>query len=316
MKLATLDSGPGGRTAVVVGDDLLDFARMAAFVPLAGWVPPAMPALLAGGATGLDIIRRVVDDVQRRSADEQAAMRQDRALVPYADAALLAPVPAPGILLSHGRAYHSHRREMRGGNYDPASAEGPPSAFLKNNNSIVGTGRPIRLPADVPNMVDLEVEFSIVFGAVCHQIDRADALKYVAGYTLINDVSARDWVEESRKTNNMDLVRISKQYPTFTPVGPVITTADEIPNPNDVNIGSSINGKTMQDANTRDLIYGVEYLIEYFSRWYAFGPGDILTTGSPAGNGFGRKPPVFLQAGDLVTVSSDRIGALSNPVVA
>ena len=315
MKLATLDTGPGGRTAVVAGDELLDFARMAAFVPLAAYVPASMPALLAAREPGLDIVRRIVDDVRGRSADEQGAMRAGKALIPYSDDALLAPVPAPGILLSHGRAYHSHRREMRGGDYDPASAEGPPSAFLKNANSIVGTGRPIRLPADVPNMVDLEVEFSIVFGTECHQVGRADALRYVAGYTLINDVSARDWVEESRRTNNMDLVRISKQYPTFTPVGPVLTTADEIPDPNDVNIASAINGRVMQDANTRDLIYGVEYLIEYFSRWYAFRPGDILTTGSPDGNGFGRKPPIFLRPGDLVTVSCDRIGTLSNPVV-
>jgi acylpyruvate hydrolase len=316
MKLVTLDTGPGGRTGVVIGDDVLDFARAAAFVPLAAWVPAAMPALLAARNDGLEIVRRVADEVQRRSADEQAAMRADGALRDYDDCALLAPVPLPGIVLSHGRAYAAHRKAMRGDLYDPTADYGQPSAFLKNGSSIIGTGKPIRLPASNPNMVDLEAEFSVVFGSDCHQVDEADALNYVAGYTMINDVSARDWVEESRVTNNMDMVRISKQFATFTPIGPAIVTADEIADPNDVHLGSSINGNVMQDANTSGLIWRVEFLIAYFSRFYPFRAGDILTTGSPAGNGFGRKPPVFLQPGDIVSVYSDRIGSLTNPVVA
>lgn len=316
MRLVTLDTGGQGRTGVVVGDDVLDFTRAAAFVPLAGFVPAAMPALLAARDEGLEIIRRVVDAVQRRSADEQAAMRAEGALRAYDACALLAPVPNPGIVLSHGRAYLSHRKEMRGDQYDASTESEPPSAFLKNGSSIIGTGKAIRLPASNPNMVDLEAEFSIVFGADCHQVSQEDALTYVAGYTMLNDVSARDWVAESRKAGNMDMVRISKQFATFTPIGPAIATADEIPDPNDAHLGSSINGNVMQDANTSQLIWRVEYLISYFSYFYPFRAGDILTTGSPAGNGFGRKPPIFLHPGDVVSVYADRVGALTNPVVA
>jgi 2-keto-4-pentenoate hydratase/2-oxohepta-3-ene-1,7-dioic acid hydratase in catechol pathway len=314
MRLVTLDAYPGGRTGVLHGDEILDFGLVSAFVPLAAWVPSAMPVLLAAGEAGLDVIRRVVDEVERRSEDERAAMRERGGLRPYDERALLAPIPLPRMLLSHGRAYRSHRAEMRA-SYDP-TVEEPPSAFLKNANSIVGPGGAIVLPPQCDDMVDLEVEFSIVFGADCHAVDEADALRYVAGYTLINDVSARNWVLDFRETGNPDLNRMGKQLPTFTPLGPVVTTKDEIPDPNAVAIGSSINGRPMQSANTADLIYRVEALIAYFSRWYRFRAGDVLTTGSPGGNGFGRKPPIFLRAGDTVTVSAEGIGDLSNPIVA
>ncbi len=313
MKLVTIDSCPDGRAGVIVGKHILDFGRATAFVPLASWVPASMRTLLAAGTVGLDIIRRIVDDVNGRSADEHAAMRACAALIPYDEHALLPPV-MPGVLLSHGRAYLSHRKEMRGDLYDPA-AEEPPSAFLKNLNSIVATRKPIRLPADAAEMIDLEVEFSIVFGRTCHKVSADEALQYVAGYTLINDVSARDWAANFNLTKNPDLNRMGKQFPTFTPLGPVIVTADEIPDPNNVNLGSSINGTIMQQANTSDLIYRIEYLISYFSRWYEFRPGDVLTTGSPAGNGFGRKPPIFIKPGDTISVYADHVGALTNPVV-
>ena len=314
MKLVTLNAYPAGRTGVLIGDEILDFGLASAFVPLAAWVPESMIVLLAGGAAGLDIIRRVIDDVRGRSADEQGAMRVARALQPYDDRVLLAPVPVPRMLLSHGRAYHSHSAGMRE-SYDPTE-ERDPSAFLKNANSIVGPGAAILVPPQCPDMIDLEVEFSVVFGADCHNIEEADALRYVAGYTLINDVSARDWVKHFRETGNPDLNRMGKQLPTFTPLGPVITTKDDIPDPNDVRIGSSINGRVMQDAHTSDLIHRVEWLIAYFAQWYKFRAGDILTTGSPGGNGFARKPPVFIKAGDTITVSAEGVGDLTNPVVA
>jgi acylpyruvate hydrolase len=314
MRLVTIDAYPNGRTGVLIGDDILDFGLAAAFVPLAAWVPASMPVLLAGGDAGLDVIRRVVDAVQGRSADEQHAMRAARALQAYDDRLLAAPV-LPRVLLAHGRAYKSHSAGMRPGETPPEVDE-PPSVFTKSVNSIIGPGAPIVLPAQCPDMVDLEVEFSVVFGASCYNVDEADALKYVVGYTLINDVSARDWVKDFRETKNPDLNRMGKQLPTFTPLGPVITTKDGIPDPNAVNISSSLNGTIMQSANTAELIYRVEWLIAYFSRWYEFRAGDVLTTGSPGGNGFARKPPVFFKPGDTVCVSAEGIGSLVNPVVA
>jgi acylpyruvate hydrolase len=309
MKLVTIAAPLGGRTGVVVGDDVLDFAAAAAVLPLAAWVPPGMPALLAGGAEGLDLIRRLVD----RVGPARERLRAAKALVPFAAVELAPPVPRPGIVLSHGRAYWSHLKEMNGAN---AKSEDEPHGFMKNVNAIIASGAPIVLPPQCPDMVDLEGEFSVVFGAPCHNVAAADAMAHVAGYTLINDVSARNWVEAFRATKDPDLNRMGKQLPCFCPMGPVIATKDEIADPGNVRMVSAINGNTMQDSNTSDLIWNIPTLIEYYSRWYRFMPGDVLTTGSPAGVGFGRNPKIFLKPGDVVTVTVAPVGVLSNPVMA
>jgi 2-keto-4-pentenoate hydratase/2-oxohepta-3-ene-1,7-dioic acid hydratase in catechol pathway len=165
-------------------------------------------------------------------------------------------------------------------------------------------------------MVDLEGEFSVVFGAPCHNVSEAEAMERVIGYTLINDVSARNWVESFQKTKDPDQNRMGKQLPTFCPMGPVIATKDEIADPNDVHMVTTLNGKVMQDSNTSDLIWNIQQLIAYYSRWYRFMPGDVLTTGSPAGVGYGRTPKVFMQPGDVVTATATAVGTLSNPVQA
>jgi 2-keto-4-pentenoate hydratase/2-oxohepta-3-ene-1,7-dioic acid hydratase in catechol pathway len=307
MKLVTIEAWPGGRTGALIGEEVLDFALAAPSLPLANYVPSAMPALLAGGAKGLDVVRRVIDG----ATAQKARLRETGALKPLAAVKLLAPVPRPGILLSHGRAYKSHLREMN--RTQPAEN---PSAFMKNVNSIVGTGTPIRLPPQCPDMVDQEAEFSIVFGAPCHNIREDEAMACVAGYTMINDVSARNWVENFQKTGDPDLNRMGKQLPGFTPMGPVIATKDEIPDPHDVTVRSMINERVMQDAHTSDLIWTIPFLISFFARWYRFMPGDVLSTGSPAGVGYGRNPKVFLKPGDVISVSASGVGALSNPIVA
>ncbi|HXQ53461.1 MAG TPA: fumarylacetoacetate hydrolase family protein [Stellaceae bacterium] len=306
MKLVTISVPPGGRPGVVVGDDVLDFALAAPVLPLAGWVPPAMPALLAAGSEGLDLVRRLVDRVA--SGGVAARLKEAGALRPLASLALLAPVPRPGIVLSHGRAYKSHLKEMN------SKGEDEPHAFMKNVNAIIGPGAPIVLPPQCPAMVDLEGEFSVVFGAPCHNVSEAEAMNYVAGYTIINDVSARDWVESFQKTKDPDQNRMGKQLPTFCPMGPVIATKDEIADPNDVHMVTTLNGKVMQDSNTSDLIWNIPQLIAYYARWYRFMPGDVMTTGSPAGVGYGRNPKVFMQPGDVVTATVEPVGTLSNPV--
>ena len=307
MKLVTIEAWPAGRTGALLGEEVLDFALAAPSLPLANYVPSAMPALLAGGAEGLDVVRRVID----AAAGQTARLREAGALKPLAAIKLMAPVPRPGILLSHGRAYKSHLREMN--RTQPAEN---PSAFMKNVNSIVGTGTPIRLPPQCADMVDQEAEFSIVFGAPCHNIGEDEAMACVAGYTMINDVSARNWVENFQKTGDPDLNRMGKQLPGFTPMGPVIATKDEIPDPHDVTVRSMINERVMQDAHTSDLIWTIPFLISFFARWYRFMPGDVLSTGSPAGVGYGRNPKVFLKPGDVIAVSASGVGVLSNPIVA
>lgn len=307
MKLVTIEAWPSGRTGALIGEEVLDFALAAPILPLANYVPGTMPALLAGGAEGFDVVRRVIDG----ASAQKARLREAGALKPLAAVKLLAPVPRPGILLSHGRAYKSHLREMN--RTQPAEN---PSAFMKNANSIVGPGTAIRLPPQFPDMVDQEAEFSIVFGAPCHNIKEDEAMACVAGYTMINDVSARNWVENFQKTGDPDLNRMGKQLPGFTPMGPVIATKDEIPDPHDVTVRSMINDRVMQDAHTSDLIWTIPFLIAFFARWYRFMPGDVLSTGSPAGVGYGRNPKVFIKPGDVISVLGSGVGTLSNPIVA
>ena len=306
MKLVTLSIPPGGRTGVVIGYDVLDFALATPLLPLAGWVPPDMRDLLAAGSEGLDLIRRLIDRVE--SGGMASRLRETGALKPLASTPLLAPVPRPGIVLSHGRAYKSHLAEMN------SKGEEGPHAFMKNVNAIIGPGAPIILPPQCPDMVDLEGEFSIVFGKPCNNVGEAQAMDHVAGFTLINDVSARNWVEQFQRTKDPDQNRMGKNLPTFCPMGPVIATKDEIADPDDVHMVTALNGKVMQDSRTSDLIWNIRQLIAYYSRWYPFMPGDVMTTGSPAGVGYGRNPKIFMKPGDVVTATVEEVGTLSNPV--
>ncbi len=314
MKLVTLKAHGGGQTGLLIGDEVLDFSVAQRVLPLAHWIPAAMPALLAAGPEGLDLLRHLLDRVLRSREDEAARLRECGALSALTPSSLAAPVPRPGIVLSHGRAYFSHLREMQGTDRPKPTAE--PTAFMKNVNAIIGPNEPIVLPPQCADMVDFEGEFSVVFGAPCHNVSESEALERVAGYTIINDVSARNWVENFEQTGDPDLNRMGKQLPGFCPIGPVIVTKDEIPDPQNVTLTTTLNGKVMQQAHTSDLIWRITELIAYFSRWYPFRPGDILTSGSPAGVGYGRNPKVFMQPGDVVAVTVQGVGTLSNPIVA
>jgi 2-keto-4-pentenoate hydratase/2-oxohepta-3-ene-1,7-dioic acid hydratase in catechol pathway len=154
-------------------------------------------------------------------------------------------------------------------------------------------------------------------------VSEADAMDYVAGYTIANDVSARDWVgpvfaaeKPFDAISAWDRNLLGKQLPTFCPCGPVITTKDEIVDPHDLQMTTRLNGEVMQSSKTDDLIFNLPQIISYFSKYYRFSPGDIVTTGSPPGVGAGRKPPVFMKPGDVVEVEIEGIGTLSNPIAA
>ncbi len=310
MRLVTIDAPPHGRPGVLVGDEVLDFARAARAVPLAAFVPGSVAAILAAGDEGLDIVRRVID----RAEAAGTALGEIGALTPYDETWLLAPLPRPGIVLSHGRAYLSHLKEMQKTD-TPKVAENP-TAFLKNGSAIIGPRQPIVLPPQCPDMVDLEGEFSVVFGRTCHAVSVEDAMDCVAGYTIVNDVSARNWVENFRTTGDAELNRMGKQLHSFCPMGPWVVTKDEIDDPHRLRMTSAVNGEVFQDCTTDDLIWRIPELVSFFSRWYPFEAGDVLTTGSPPGVGYGREPKVFLKAGDVVTISVSGVGTLENPVVA
>jgi len=172
-------------------------------------------------------------------------------------------------------------------------------------------------------MIDYEGEMTFVFGKSCHNVSEAEAMGYVAGYTIANDVSARDWVgpiftvtKPFEAIAAWDHNILGKQLPTFCPCGPVIVTKDEIADPHNLQLTVTLNGEVMQSSSTDDLIFNLPQIISYYSKFYRFSPGDIVTTGSPPGVGVGRKPPVFMKPGDVVEVEVEGIGKLSNTVVA
>ena len=277
----------------------------------------ARPGRLAGDA--IVDLQALAPDV--RTILEQNLLGKAAAVVghsvPLKEVKLLAPIPNPGMVLSVGMNYHEHLKEMK----TPVPEK--PAAFTKSVASIVGPEAPIRIPPSNPDMLDWEGEFSVVIGRPCHRVKAAQALDYVAGYTIVNDVSARDWVAPIFSAQGImgpihawEHNLLGKMFPTFCPMGPVLATRDEVPDPANVKLQTRLNGMVMQDANTDDLVFSVVELIEYYSQFYLFRPGDVITTGSPSGVGYGRKPKLFMKAGDVVEVEVQGIGVLRNPIAA
>jgi 2-keto-4-pentenoate hydratase/2-oxohepta-3-ene-1,7-dioic acid hydratase in catechol pathway len=197
-----------------------------------------------------------------------------------------------------------------------------PQAFLKLPSVIVGPSAEVALPPQAPNHVDFEGEICAVIGRACHNVSVEEALDYIAGYTITNDVSARDWVPGITKAKTAaegraawEINNMGKQFPTFAPLGPALVTSDEIGDPANLQLTTRLNGEVMQHAVARDLTFSVAESISFFSRWYRFRPGDLFSTGTPAGVGAGRKPQVFLEDGDVVEIEVTHLGKLSNRFV-
>lgn len=218
---------------------------------------------------------------------------------------LLAPI-APVDILCIGLNYARHAEE---GNLP---APDHPVLFMKSTAALQHPGDPIVLPRHLrSDEVDFECELAVVIGKRCKNVSRDSALQYVLGYTCANDVSARDW---QLKWGGSQWCR-GKTFDTFSPLGPCLVTTDEIPDPNQLQIKTTLNGEVMQDWMTEDMIFDVPQLIEFLSGCTTLLPGTVILTGTPHGIGAARKPPVFLKVGDTVTIEIDKIGSLSNPVV-
>ncbi len=318
MKLVTIDNTASGVPgAVLRSGEILHFGKAAAPGTLEAWIPDSLRAILEAGAPGLALVRQLLERVEAASASVQQRLRESGAIT-GAGTRLLAPVPNPRLLLAAGLAFKSHLAEMSG---TPVPAM--PTGFIKSVTSIVGPEAFIQVPPDAAGHIDYEGEMGVVFGKTCHRVSAAEAMNYVAGFTAANDVSARDWVQEvfaakeawpARLTWEVNLM--GKQFDSFTPLGPVLATADDIGDVTALQIVTRLNGKVMQSAPLSDLIFTLAETIAYFSKWYTFQPGDVLLTGTPAGVGVGRKPPVFMNAGDVVEVEIDGIGILRNVVKA
>ncbi len=217
---------------------------------------------------------------------------------------LLAPV-APVDVFCIGLNYRRHAEEGK------APIPQFPVLFMKATSAVQNPGDPIVLPRHLrSDEVDYECELAVVLGRRCKNVSRERALEYVLGYTCANDVSARDW---QGRWGGSQWCR-GKTFDTFAPLGPCLVTPDEIPNPNALAIKLSINGQTLQDWNTDDMIFDVPALIAFLSGSTTLLPGTVILTGTPHGVGFARKPPRWLKPGDQVTVEIEKIGALVNPV--
>jgi 2-keto-4-pentenoate hydratase/2-oxohepta-3-ene-1,7-dioic acid hydratase in catechol pathway len=292
MRLISFTSDPGrGTTAeligwprpgLVVGDEVVDLSDPAVGLPV------DMAELLALGPAALDRARQ--------AASGKAARH------PLASVRRHAPVPQPPAILAIGMNYRAHVAEM---------GREPPEYqywFNKQRTSITGPGDPIVLP-QVSTMVDYEGELAMVIGRRCQHIPASRAMEVVAGFTIINDVSARDWQWRT------PTFTMGKSFDSHAPCGPWLVTTDELADPGRLALRTWVNDDLRQDSTTADLIFGCAALIEYLTTAFPLEPGTVIATGTPAGVGAGFDPPRFLDDGDVVRIEIEGIGELVNPVI-
>jgi 2-keto-4-pentenoate hydratase/2-oxohepta-3-ene-1,7-dioic acid hydratase in catechol pathway len=229
------------------------------------------------------------------------------------DVELLAPLPRPRRnIFCVGKNYHAHAKEFAGSGFDSSAKAGGdipavPIIFSKVPESVIGPGATIDIPAAVSTAIDYEAELAVIIGRGGKGIAAADAMQHVWGYTIVNDVTSRDW-----QNRHMQWL-MGKSFDTFCPMGPWLVSADEC-NGGDTVVRCYVNGELRQNASTRDLIFNIPTLLETLSAGITLYPGDVISTGTPVGVGIGFKPPKYLQAGDVVRVEIDGIGHLENPV--
>lgn len=283
MRLVTFRRRSGQPEAgAVVGDQVVSLAE-------AGFRD--MPAVLAGGS------------VVKAKIENWIYHPPQGASIALGAVELLAPIPRPPKLICVGLNYRDHALETK------MEIPKRPTIFSKFTNAITGPGSPIVLPKN-STQPDYEAEFAFVIGPGGRHIAAADWAKHVFGYTIVNDVSARDFQMATSQW------LVGKTFDTFAPMGPHIVSADEIADPHALDISLRINGETLQSSNTRELIFKIPELVEYLSSVMTLEPGDVVSTGTPAGVGFARKPPRYLKPGDEVVISVAGIGELRNPVAA
>ena len=280
MKLCTFDEGEGPLTGVIDGESILPLRDTVEMLDLirrgAGWAP-AGPAL------------------------------------PVHSLRLLAPIVPKRNVFCVGWNYAEHFAEGKAFRPADAAQEIPehPALFSKNPFAIIGPGAAIRHPAPISDQLDYEVELAVVIGREGRDITERDALDFVFGYTIANDVSVRD----VQRTWHGGQWFKGKNFDTHLPLGPWIVTKDEVPDPQALRIATRVNGVAKQDSNTKHMVFPVARIIAELSAGLTLYPGDVIITGTPEGVGMGRKPPEWLKPGDVVETEIERIGVLRNEVV-
>jgi 2-keto-4-pentenoate hydratase/2-oxohepta-3-ene-1,7-dioic acid hydratase in catechol pathway len=282
MRLCTFRDSSGPRLGVAGDDGVVDLAQAAPELPR------EMTALLAAGAPAL-----------RRAASAASNARERLAL----DAVrLAAPILRPPKFLAIGLNYADHIAESR---LEPPKL---PTVFNKQSTCVTGPRDPVHLPR-VSRALDYEGELGFVIGRRCRHVPRERAHEVIAGYLVVNDVTVRDW------QLRVPTWTMGKSFDTHGPLGPWLTTADEVGDPHGLRLRTFVNGELRQDSNTKQLVFDCFALVEHLSTAFTLEPGDVVATGTPAGVGIAMKPPRLLQAGDRVRIEIEGLGQLDNPIV-
>lgn len=305
MKLVTYAAGGRERVGVALDDGVLD----------AGDALAAAGAAIAPGeaACTTQFLRWRPDAATVLAAAVKAAHAKGGAVLPLKSVRLLSPVRRPGKILGVGLNYAAHAAEAASthaaGGAKPAPKPGRPRIFFKAPTALIGPGEPIVKPPFVTKL-DFEGELAVVIGRTARNVGETAALDHLAGLTIANDVSAREFQFDMTPAQTS----FAKSMDGFCPLGPWIVTLDELPASLDLRLRTWLNDGPMQDAHTSTLIFGLRTLVAYLSRHMTLEPGDIISTGTPEGTGHFRTPPRYLGPGDRVRIEIEGIGALENPV--
>jgi 2-keto-4-pentenoate hydratase/2-oxohepta-3-ene-1,7-dioic acid hydratase in catechol pathway len=283
MKLVTFRAGGAAHVGAVAGDRVVDLT--------AAGVAATMLDLIRAGRSGLAEAERAIDEANGAGA-------------PMADLRLLAPIERPGKVLCSGINYRSHAEEN-------PNAKMPtyPHFFAKVSTAIAGPEDDVPAPAATREL-DYEVEFAVVIGRKLSRPQESEVMPAIFGYTLLNDISARD----VQFADNQ--ITTGKNFDRFAPIGPAIVTADEMVRPDRVALKTRLNGRLMQDGSTADWLFSLPRLLAYLAGIMTLEPGDVVSTGTPAGVGYFRRPQIFMKPGDVIEIEAEGIGILRNRIVA
>jgi 2-keto-4-pentenoate hydratase/2-oxohepta-3-ene-1,7-dioic acid hydratase in catechol pathway len=284
VKLLRFDNEARPRLGVLAGEYIVPLDALAD-------VYPTMLSIIAGGEDSLTKVRAIADAGQDK--------------LPIAGVALLAPIERPGKYMAIGMNFKKHAEEAAA-----LGVEKPKRQFWFNKQTTCIAGPYDPIDPGVSEKVDYEVELGVVIGKAAKGVSEAEASAYVFGYTVANDISARDWQFHS------PTFTMGKSFDTHGPIGPWIVTADEIVDPHSLRLRCWVNGELRQDSDTSQLIFNVWQQISYLSTAFTLEPGDLIATGTPEGVGVARQPPVFLQAGDVVRSEVEMIGTIENRLLA
>ncbi|WP_099865518.1 fumarylacetoacetate hydrolase family protein [Pararhizobium haloflavum] len=298
MQLISFEADAAVRIGAIRDDDVVDLG--AALLSAGSGAPPHAESVFSDMAAFL-----AWSDGDFRVLEPAVAAASGSAVRPLADVRILAPISRPGKIIGVGRNYGAHAAEGGLGRQEE------PRLFVKMATSVIGPEEAIICPKGIVKL-DWEVELAAVVGRTMKNVAPGDALAYVAGYTLLNDISAREYQFDVAPPQTT----FAKSMDTFTPMGPWLATADTFDGAGDHDLRCYVNDVLMQDGNTHDMIFSTAYILSYISRFVTLEPGDVIATGTPSGVGHFRDPPVYLKAGDTVRLESPGLGALTNPVAA